>query len=259
MMESAMSEQRRVALVTGASSGIGRTVALRLARDGYDICVNYHHDAAGGETAAGEIERMERRAICVQADVARANDVDALVRRCVAELGGLDVMVNNAGVEIKAPLLEITEADWDLVVTTNLKGVFFGLQAAARQMVTRRRGRIINVSSIHEEVTMPGNAPYCAAKGGVRMLMRTAAVELAPFGITVNNVAPGAIATPINADTLADPRKVATLEAAIPIGRIGDPTDVAAVVAFLASDEAAYVTGATYVVDGGMMRQFSNE
>lgn len=254
-----MSLEHKIALVTGSSSGIGQGIAVRLAQEGCDVCVNYFHDASGGEQTRQQISQLGRKAISVHADVGQAGDMRDLVQRCVNELGGLDIMVNNAGIEIKKPVVDITEQDWDLVINTNLKGVFFGMQEAARYMLEKGTGRIINISSIHEDATMPGNSPYCAAKGGLRMLMRTVAVELAPHGITVNNVAPGAVATPINLDTLSDKAKVAALQAAIPLGRIGTPQDVASVVAFLASDEAAYVTGSTYFVDGGMMRMFSNE
>lgn len=263
-----MSLAGKVALVTGSSSGIGQAIALRLAREGCDVCVNYHGDAAGGEQTRQQITQLGRKAISVHADIGSAADVHTMVERCVNELGGLDIMVNNAGVEIKKPIIDYTESDWDLILNTNLKGPFLGIQEAARHMIGNRKpfelagkaaGRIINISSIHEDATMPGNAPYCASKGGLRMLMRTVAVELAPYGITVNNVAPGAIATPINLDTLVDKGLVARLEAAIPMGRIGTPDDVAGVVVFLASDDAAYITGATYFVDGGMIRMFSNE
>src|SRR5215204_5508120 len=173
----------KVALVTGSSSGIGKAVAIHLGREGCDVCVDYYHDELGGEDTRRQIEVMGRRAIAVKANVSHGDDVRAMVQRCVEELGGLDIMVNNAGVEIKAPITEVTEEHWDLIIGTTLKGVFLGLQTAARHMVETRRGRIINISSIHEEVPMPRNAPYCAAKGGVAMLMRTAAVELAPYGI----------------------------------------------------------------------------
>ncbi len=247
----------KIALVTGSSSGIGKAIAIRLAREGCDVCVNYHSNQQGGEDTKQQIEQFGRRAIAVQANVGRAGEVRALVQRCITDLGGLDIMVNNAGISIPNSILDVTEAQWDLVIEVTLKGVFLGLQEAARHMVRRGSGRIITISSIHEDATMPGNAPYCAAKGGVRMLTRTAAVELAPYGITVNNVAPGAIATPINQKTLVDPDAVAALKVEIPLGRLGDPEDVAGVVAFLASDEAAYVTGSTYVVDGGMIRKRS--
>lgn len=253
-----MSLNGKIALVTGSSSGIGKAIAIYLAREGCDVCVNYYSDREGGEDTKRQIEQLGRKAIAVQANVGKADEVRGLVQRCITDLGGLDIMVNNAGIEIPKPILDVTEAEWDLVIEVTLKGVFLGLQEAARQMVQRGGGgRIITISSIHEDVTMPGNAPYCAAKGGVRMLTRTAAVELAPHGITVNNVAPGAIATPINQMTLMDPVALAALKAEIPMGRLGDPDDVAAVVAFLASDDAAYVTGSTYTVDGGMIRKRS--
>ncbi len=254
-----MPRLHRIALVTGASSGIGKATAVRLAADGCDVCVNYHvNDVSAGETVR-RIERLGRRAIAVRADVGNVAEIYALVDRCVGELSGLDVMVNNAAAISRAPLLDVAEADWDRVIDVTLKGVFFGLQAAARHMVHHGGGRIVNISSIHEDAVMAGFAPYCAAKGGVRMLMRNAAVELARYGITVNNVAPGAIATPASAATLADPEAVAELRQVIPLGRVGTPEEVAGVVSFLASPDGAYVTGSTYYVDGGMIRHFTNK
>jgi glucose 1-dehydrogenase len=249
----------QVALVTGSSSGIGKATAVRLAAAGYDVCVNYHTDAAGARDTVRQVQAHGRRAIAVQADVALVAEVYALVDRCVAELGGLHVMVNNAATARRASILDLTEADWDRVIDVTLKGVFFGLQAAARHMVDHGGGRIVNISSIHEDAVMAGMTPYCAAKGGVRMLMRNAAIELARHKITVNNVAPGAIATRANAAKLADPAAVAELAEVIPLGHAGTPEDVAAVVAFLVSPDAAYVTGSTYYVDGGMIRHFTDK
>lgn len=168
----------------------------------------------------------------------------------------MDVFVNNAGIEQEEPFLEIPEDVWDRVIAVDLKGPWLCSQAAAKQMVAQGSGgRIINISSVHEDMTMPTNAPYCAAKGGLRMLMRTIAVELAPHKITVNNVAPGAIDTPLDKPTENDPSKMKKLLSEIPLGRIGQPEEVAGLVLFLASDEAAYITGSTYAIDGGMLRQ----
>ena len=246
----------KVALVTGSDSGIGRAIAIRFAQEGAAVTVNYRRNAQGADEVKAAIERQGGRATVIQADVSVAADVQRLVDGTAQAFGALDILVNNAGVEIPRPFLDVPEQEWDLVVDVNLKGPFLCTQAAVREMLRQgRRGRIVNVSSIHEDVPMPGNAPYCAAKGGLRMLMRTLCDELAPHGITINNIAPGAIATPINAATLADPEKVATLNAYIPLGRLGQPEEVAGLAVYLASDEAAYVTGATYYLDGGMSQQ----
>ncbi|HEX5502354.1 MAG TPA: SDR family oxidoreductase [Thermomicrobiales bacterium] len=246
----------KAAIVTGSDSGIGRAIALRFAQEGAAVTVNYHRDAQGADEVKAAIEQAGGRAIVEQADVATVADVQRMIDGTVRAFGGLDILVNNAGVELPKPFLDVPEDEWALVIATNLTGPFVCTQAAVRAMLQgRRQGRIVNVSSIHEDVPMPGNAPYCAAKGGLRMLMRTLCDELAPHGITINNIAPGAIATPINRRTLADPQKIATLNAYIPLGRLGTPEEVAAVAVFLASDEATYVTGSTYFVDGGMTRQ----
>jgi len=173
----------------------------------------------------------------------------------VKELGSVDVLVNNAGLERSMPFLDIDEPTWDLIVDVDLKGAFLCAQACGRVMRDAGKGgSIVNISSIHEDVAFPGFTPYCAAKGGLRMMMRNAALELAPYRIRVNNVAPGAIATPINTKTLNDPEKVATLQKIIPLMRMGRPEEVAEVALFLASDASSYVTGSTYYVDGGMVR-----
>jgi glucose 1-dehydrogenase len=254
-----MQRTDRVALITGSSSGIGKAIAVRLATEGYNVCVNFYADETGARETVRQVEGVGRRAIAIRADVADVAEIYALVDRCVAELGGLDVMVNNAAMAHRASILDVIEADWDRVVDVALKGVFFGLQAAARHMVHHDGGRIVNISSIHEDAVMAGMTPYCAAKGGVRMLMRNAAVELARHNITVNNVAPGAIATRASSPALADPAVVAELHEVIPLGRAGTPEDVAAVVAFLVSPDAAYITGSTYYVDGGMIRHFTDK
>lgn len=250
-----MSLEGKVALVTGSSQGIGRAIALRLARDGADVCVNYHRAAAAARDVQQQIERLGRRAIVVQADVARLEDVQRLIDQTVGQLGRLDILINNAGIEIKQPFLEVTEENYDRVLAVNLKGAFFCAQEAARQMIRQGQGgRIVNVSSVHEDLAMPGNAPYCASKGGMRMMMRTICLELAPHQITVNNVGPGAIATAINRAVLENPQLLGELLAEIPLGRIGTPEEVADLVAYLVSPEASYVTGSTYFIDGGLMR-----
>jgi glucose 1-dehydrogenase len=182
-------------------------------------------------------------------------DVQRLMDEVVATFGRLDIMVNNAGMETRSSTLDTTERQFDMVIAVDLKSAFFGVQLAAKQMIKQGGGgRIINISSIHEDWPMPGNAPYCLAKGGVRMLTRTAGVELAPHGITVVGVAPGAVHTPIDEVTLSDPAAKARLERAIPIGRVAEPEEIARLVAFLASDEASYSTATTFVADGGMMQ-----
>ena len=177
-----------------------------------------------------------------------------MVDRAVKDFGKIDILVNNAGVESPHPFLDLAEADWDKMIDIDLKGAFLCAQACGRVMRDHGGGSIVNISSIHEDVTFPGFTPYCAAKGGMRMMMRNAAVELAPYKIRVNNIAPGAIDTPINEKTLRDPSKVKELNSIIPLGRVGKPEEVAQVALFLASDQSSYVTGSTYYVDGGMVR-----
>ena len=241
----------KVAIVTGAGSGIGHAIAERFAAAGASVCVNY----LGYEEEAKALAQRLPKAIALKADVSKVGEVQALVDTTVRELGSVDVLVNNAGIERSAPFLDIDEATWDLVLDVDLKGAFLCAQACGRVMRDLGKGgSIVNISSIHEDVAFPGYTPYCAAKGGLRLMMRNAALELAPFKIRVNNVAPGAIATPINARTLNDPEKVATLQRIIPLTRMGRPEEVAEVALFLASDASSYVTGSTYYVDGGMVR-----
>jgi glucose 1-dehydrogenase len=243
----------KIALVTGSSRGIGRAIAIRLASEGADVVVHYNRGLEGARETARDVEAGGRRALVLQADVSRVGEVRRLVGEAVAHFGALDILVNNAGLEIRAPFVDVTEEDFDVQLAVNLKAVFFVTQAVVRHLRERGRpGRIINISSVHEDLPFPDFAPYCASKGGVRMLTRTLAVELRGTGITVNGIAPGAIATEINRALLSDPAKVSALLAQIPLGRLGEPRDVAAVAAFLASPDADYVTGATYFVDGGL-------
>ena len=250
----------KVAIVTGSSSGIGQSIAIRLASEGANIVVDYrsHHD--GADDTKAKIEAAGSKAIIVQADVSKLADTQNLVDQAYAQLGRCDILVNNAGVEKNAPFWEVTEADYDAVLDVNLKGAFFLTQAFVRKLRdSKQQGRVINISSVHEDMVFPNFATYCASKGGIRMLMRDLAVELGPLGITVNNIAPGAISTPINTDLLNDKPKLNALLANIPLGRLGTPEDVAALAAFLASDEASYITGSTYVVDGGLLRNYHEQ
>jgi glucose 1-dehydrogenase len=239
----------KVAIVTGGNSGIGKA--------GASVCVDYvvHQDITAEERA--QVDAMRDRLIAVKADVSQVAELRTLVDETVKAFGRLDILVNNAGIETRTSVLDTTEAQYDRVMDINLKGAFFGTQLAAKQMIAQGGGgRIINISSIHEDWPMPGNTPYCLSKGGMRMLTRNAGVELAPHGITVVGVGPGAVATPINEETMQDPELVAALNAAIPLGRMAAPQEIAALVVWLASDQASYVTATTFVVDGGMM-QFS--
>ncbi|HEX6542138.1 MAG TPA: glucose 1-dehydrogenase [Ktedonobacterales bacterium] len=246
--------QQKVAIVTGGSLGIGASVVRRLARDGYAVTLDYHTHSDEANAIAQEIRDQGGQALVVRADVSRVADVAGLVTQTVAHFGRLDLLVNNAGIEQRMGFLETTEAAFDQQIAVDLKGPYFAAQAAARQMVAQGGGGcIINISSVHEDVPMVGNAVYCAAKGGLRMLTRTLANELATHGIRIVNIGPGAVATPINAVTLNDPEKVRALLAEIPLKRIGQPDDVANAVAWLASDQASYVTGTTLFVDGGLM------
>ena len=247
-----MNLQGKVAIVTGAGSGIGKAIAQALSDAGAAVCINYF---GAYEEEAKEHAKSLPHAIAVSADISDPVESAALVATTVKELGGLDVLVNNAGIEHSIPILDLDVKDWDAVIAVNLRGAFCCLQAAGRAMRdSGHGGSIVNISSIHEDVAFPGYASYCASKGGLRMLMRNASIELASYKIRVNNVAPGAIVTPINAATLDDPAKVRTLQRIIPLARMGQPAEVASVVVFLASDSSSYVTGSTYYVDGGMIR-----
>ena len=250
-----MSLENKVAIVTGSDSGIGRAIATEMASQGAAVTINYHKNADAADEVKTNIEKAGGRALVVQADVSSVADIQRLVDETVKAFGRLDAMVNNAGMETRTSTLDTTEHQFDMVIGVDLKSAFFGVQLAAKQMIAQGSGgRIVNISSIHEDWPMPGNSPYCAAKGGVRMLTRTAGVELAPHGITVVGVAPGAVHTPIDEVTLSDPAAKARLESAIPLGRVAQPEEIAKLVAFLASDHASYGTAATYTIDGGMMQ-----
>jgi glucose 1-dehydrogenase len=247
--------QGKVAIVTGGNSGIGKAIVEYLAELGAQVVIDYRSHPEATEELEREIGSYGGCSFGVQADVSKLEDLQRLIDAAVAQYGRLDVMVNNAGVETRTSVLDTTPEQYDKVLDVNLRGVFFATQYAAKQMIAQGGGgRIINISSVHEDWPMPGNTAYCLAKGGVRMLTRTAALELAPHGITMVNVGPGAVATPINDSTMNNPELMAKLNAAIPLGRMARPEEIAKVVGFLASDGASYITATTIFADGGIMQ-----
>lgn len=246
--------QGRKAIVTGGSSGIGKATAERLGREGANVCVNYYSDKEAGNarSVVATLEQAGVKAIAVQADVGDEDQVTAMVAQASDAFGGVDLLVNNAGIEKQAPLLEMSLELWNAVVRTNLTGTFLCMREAGRAMASGGGGVIVNMSSVHEVIPWPGFAHYCATKGGMKLLAQTAARELAAKKIRVVNIAPGAIATPINDFVLDDPEALHAVESEIPLGHLGQPDQVAAAVAWAASEQADYVTGTTVVVDGGM-------
>lgn len=250
-----MSLKNKVAIVTGGNSGIGQAIVLELARQGASVVIDYVVHPEATTALEGEIAKLGAQSIGVDADVSKIADLQKLVDAAVAKFGRLDIMVNNAGVETRTSVLDTTEDQYEKVMRINLKSAFFGTQIAAKQMIKQGGGgRIINVTSVHEDWPMPGNTAYCLSKGGMRMLTRTAGVELAPHNVLVVGVGPGAVATPINLSTMDDPEKLKKLDAAIPIGRMARPEEIASVVAFLAGDGASYLTATTIFADGGIMQ-----
>ena len=247
--------QGKVIIVTGGNSGIGKAIVETVARLGARVVIDYRSHPEATEAIEEEIGQLGGTCCGVQADVAKLDDLQRLIQEVVNRYGRLDVMVNNAGIETRTSILDTTPEDFDKVLNVNLRGVFFATQYAARQMIAQGGGgRIINISSVHEDWPMPNNTPYCVAKGGVRMLTRTAGVELAGQGVSIVNVGPGAVATPINDSTMNDPSLLAKLNAAIPMGRMAQPDEIARVVAFLASDAASYITATSIFADGGIMQ-----
>jgi len=250
----------KVAIVTGSGSGIGKSIAVRFASEGATVVVDYRNHIDQANDTKSKAEAAGGKAILVQADVSKIADTQNLVDQAYQQLGRCDILVNNAGIEKRADFWDVTEQDYDAVLNVNLKGAFFLTQAFVRRLRDAKLpGRIINISSVHEDMVFPHFSTYCASKGGIRMLMRDLAVELGPLGITINDIAPGAIATPINTSLLEDKPKLNALLANIPLGRLGTPEDVAGLAAFLASDEAAYITGSTYVIDGGLLRNYHEQ
>jgi glucose 1-dehydrogenase len=242
-------------IVTGGNSGIGEAIVVAAAREGANIVIDYVAHPEETTSVIDKIEKAGGKAVGVEADVSKAADLHTMVQTAVDSFGKLDVIVNNAGIETRTDILETTEEDFEKVMAVNLKSAFFGTQFAAKQFIEQKTpGLIINISSVHEDWPMPGNIAYCVSKGGTRMLTRTAGVELGKHGIRVVNVAPGAVDTPINASTVADPDKLKELQDSIPIGRLAEPEDIAEMVVFLASGKSSYMTATTVFIDGGIMQ-----
>jgi glucose 1-dehydrogenase len=250
-----MNLEGKVAVITGAGTGIGQGIALAMAKAGASIVVDYVGNASVSEDTIQQVQKMNAKAIGVDADISKPEDVNSLIQKTVAAFGKLDIFVNNAGIEKKFAFVDYPLEEWQKIMAVNLTGPFLCAQAAAKQMMTQGKGgRIINISSVHEDLPMPTNAPYCASKGGLRMLMRTIAVELAPHKITVNNIGPGAIYTPIDKDVETNKKLNDEILAEIPLGRWGQPEEVGNLAVYLASDLASYLTGSTHFIDGGMLR-----
>ena len=242
-------------VVTGGNSGIGEAIVTGAAAEGANVVIDYVAHPEETTALIGRIEAAGGKAVGVQADVSQAAGLHAMVSKAVDSFGRLDVLVNNAGIETRTSVLDTTEEQYDSVMAINLKSAFFGVQFAAKQFIAQGGGGlVINISSVHEDWPMPGNTPYCVSKGGMRMLARTAGVELGEHGIRVVNVGPGAVDTPINAATKADPEKTRALNAAIPLGRVAQPDEIAHMVVFLASGSASYMTASTVFLDGGIMQ-----
>ncbi len=250
-----MTLKGKVAIVTGGNTGIGKAVVLALAEAGANIVIDYIADEQAELDLEQKVRALGDQVVGVKADVSKVDDLKTLVATAVSSFGRLDVMVNNAGIETRTSVLDTTEAQYAKVLDINLKSAFFGTQLAAKQMISQGGGgRIVNMTSVHEDWPMPGNTAYCLSKGGMRMLTRTAGVELAPHNILVVGVGPGAVDTPINKATVADPKALATLDNAIPLGRLAEPEEIGSIVAFLAGDGASYLTATTIFADGGLMQ-----
>lgn len=255
-----MKLEGKVALVTGSAQGIGQAIAVRLAQEGADIIIDDRLGNTGALETRSQIEALGRKACVVGGDLASLADNRRLISEGIMNLGKIDILVNNAGVEKHADFWEVSESDFDFVLGINLKGTFFLTQDFVNHLRdTQRGGKIINISSVHEELPFPHFSTYCASKGALKMLCRDLAIELAPLGITINNIAPGAIETPINTKLLQSPDLIKALLANIPLNRLGKPSDVGGAAAFLASSDADYITGTTLFVDGGLLWDYSEQ
>ncbi len=250
----------KVAVVTGAGQGIGQSIAVRLGRDGARVVVDYIGDDSGAKGTVEKIVAAGGEAVTFAADVTKLDQVEALVAKAYDTYGHCEILVNNAGMEKKAMLWDVTEEDYDKVMAVNLKGPFFATQAFVRRLrESKKPGSIINISSVHENMAFPGFATYCMSKGGMRMMTRDLCVELGPLGIRINNIAPGAVKTAINAHLLEQPEKMKELRHNIPLGEMGSVDQISGLVSFLASDDASYMTGATLTIDGGLSHSYHEQ
>jgi glucose 1-dehydrogenase len=262
----------KVAVITGSDRGIGKFVALRFAQEGAAVVINYAHNQQAAEATAELVKQYGVSAAIVQADVSQVREAQHLIEEASSKFGRVDILVNNAGVEHNAPFWEVKEEDYDRVLGLNLKGAFFTSQAFVRlamKAIEKSNAidknkipdvkKIINMSSVHQDLPFPGFASYCAAKGGIRMLTRDLAIELGQLNITVNAIAPGAIATDINQKMMGNAEQMKNLLDQIPLHRMGKPEEVAGVAAFLASSDADYVTGSTYFIDGGLTWEYKEQ
>ncbi len=255
-----MKLEGKAALVTGSSQGIGEAVAIRLAEEGANVVVHYRSHPESANQVVERIQQLGRECIALGADLGNVEEARRLIQESLRRLRQLDILVNNAGLELNADFWKVSERDYDRVLAVNLKGVFFATQAFVQYLTNiKRPGKIINMSSVHEELPFPHFASYCMSKGGLKMMTRTLAIELAPFGITINSIAPGAIETPINRELLNAPPKLNALLGNIPLKSLGKPDDVAGVAAFLASSDADYITGTTVFVDGGLLWEYEEQ
>ena len=243
----------KVAVVTGGRRGIGKAIALALAEAGADIATcDRVIDNGELETVAEEVRRLGRRSLAVQADITNKADVDNFVQKVTSEFGTIDILVNNVAMNIRATLLELREDGWDKVINTDLKGYYLCSQAVGQKMVAQKGGNIINIASVAAMKAEPGMGAYCIAKAGVVMLTRVLALELAPYNIRVNAIAPYIVKTKFSQPLWSEPEAQKQIESEIPLGRLAEPSDIVGSVLFLASDASAYITGHTLVVDGGL-------
>ena len=250
----------RVAVVTGSSSGIGQGIAKKFAEEGAKVVIDYIGHPEGADQTLQMVQQAGSQGVIVQADVTKDADRKKLIDAAYSNFGGCNVLVNDAGMEKRAAFWEVQEADYDKVMHVNLKGVFFLTQYFVQRLQAEKKpGQIINISSVHEDMAFPNFSTYCISKGGMRMFMRDLAVELGPLNITINNIAPGAIETPINRKLMENKGEMAALLKNIPLNRLGNVDDVAGLAAFLASDAAGYITGSTYVIDGGLERSYHEQ
>jgi glucose 1-dehydrogenase len=245
----------RTVVVTGGNSGIGEAIVLAVAAEGANVVIDYVAHPEATDALVQRVEKAGGHAVGVEADITDLDALDRMISTAVDTFGRLDVLVNNAGMETRTSLLDTTPEQYDTVMAVNMRSAFFASQLAAKRFIQQGDGGIIiNISSVHEDWPMPGNTPYCVSKGGMRMLTRTAGVELGPHNIRMVNVAPGAVETPINQQTMQDPAQLKKLDDAIPMRRMAKPEEIADVVVFLASGKADYMTSTTVVVDGGIMQ-----